>query len=305
MTDYVLGIDGGGSKTLALLADGDGKLVGRGYGGSSNYHLVGPDRASASLDAAVDAAFNDARLARAPVRVLALGLSGVDRPRDRAVFEDWAESRQVAARTLILNDAQIVLAAGTPEGWGVAVICGTGSIAYAEDQAGRVARAGGWGHILGDEGSGYDIGVAALRAVARAADGRAAATTLTQAVLQHWSLQSPTDLFQRVYQEELGGADIARLAVLVERAAQDGDAVAGSILDAAGRELALAAVTVARRLALPGPVPCAAAGGVILHSSRTAAALVAGAADLGLQLEPLTPVVEPAQGALRIALGRR
>ena len=130
-----------------------------------------------------------------------LGLAGVDRPEDRALFEGWAAGRFGGAPVVIANDAELVLAAGTPDGWGIALISGTGSIVFGRSPHGEMARAGGWGHILGDEGSGYAIGVEALRAVMRAFDGRGPATALTDAVLLHWSLKTPPDLVGRVYRD--------------------------------------------------------------------------------------------------------
>ncbi len=299
--DHLLGIDGGGSKTVALLADVDGRVLGRGTAGCANYQAVGAAAACAALDQAIAAAFAAARLAPEPVRVLVVGLAGVDRADDRTVFEGWAAERRPAAQTLLVNDALIVLAAGTPAGWGLALICGTGSIAYGRSEAGQLARAGGWGYLLGDEGSGYAIGLAGLRAVARASDGRGPQTHLTQLILDHWQLALPYDLVRRVYRETRTHAEIAALAVLVDKAAGAGDLVAKAILADAGRELALAAWSVARRLALPNPAPCALAGGLLVHSARLVEALHGQARQLGLALAPVAQVREPAEGAIRLA----
>ncbi len=300
-TPLILGLDGGGSKTLALLADPTGRVLGRGMAGSSNYQNVGAEAAWAALDAAIAAAFADAGLAPGPLAAVCLGLAGVDRPEDRALFEGWAARRFAAAPTVIANDGELVLAAGTPDGWGVGVISGTGSIAVGRHPDGHMGRAGGWGHILGDEGSGYAIGCAALRAVMWAFDGRGPATALSGAVLAHWGLPSPTGLVGRVYREDVGPAEIAGLARLVDAAAGAGDAVARDILRQAGRDLAITVAAVIRRLTLPAPTPCALAGGVVVHGSQARAAFLAAAADLGLDLHPVTPVAEPAHGAVRLA----
>lgn len=301
MIEYLIGIDGGGTKTLALLADAEGQILARGSAGTANYHSVGARQACSALDAALADLFEASGLPPQPVRALVLGLAGVDRPEDRAVFEEWARGRQFAGRFLIANDAELVLAAGTPANWGVALICGTGSISYGRDPIGRTARAGGWGYLLGDEGSGFAVGLAALHAVARAADGRGPATTLTGLVLEHWSLAAPAALFHRVYQEDAGPSVIAALAPLVEQAATGGDSVAEAILTEAARELALAIVTVVHRLGLAGPVPCALAGGMIANSQRLAADVTTATSDLGIQLAPIATVLEPARGALRLA----
>lgn len=300
-SQLILGIDGGGSKTLALVADAALRVLGRGTAGPSNYQGVGIAAAAAALEHAIAAATADAGLAAPTFTAACLGMAGVDRPEDRALMQAWADRWLPGVPLVIVNDAQLVLAAGTPAGWGVGLICGTGSIAYGQNRAGRWARAGGWGHLLGDEGSGYAVGQAALRAVMRAFDGRAPATTLTAAVLGHWGLAAPPDLVRRVYREPVTPADLAALAPLVEAAAAAGDAVADAILADAGHELALAVAAVIHALNLPSPVPCALAGGLLVKGPALRQHFLAAAQTSDLDLAPVTPVTEPAQGALRLA----
>jgi N-acetylglucosamine kinase-like BadF-type ATPase len=137
----------------------------------------------------------------------------------------------------------------------------------------------------------------------RAFDGRGPRTTLTQAILAHWDLSTPTDLVSRVYGEALLPADMAALAPLVEAAAAGGDEVAWGILQEAGRELGLAVQAVVRALDLPQPVPCGLAGSLILRSQVMRAVFLSAAREAGVQLDPVTPVMEPARGALRLARG--
>ncbi len=299
LSDILIGIDGGGSKTTALIADRDGNILGRGMAGTSNYLVIGAEAAYAALDAAVAAAAGGRAVSPA---ALCLGMAGAARPADQAVLRAWADARYPGVPVVITHDARLALAAGTPEGWGVAVLCGTGSMVYGEDAHGQVARADGWGYLLGDDGSGYAIGRAALRAVARAADGRGPQTALTEAILDHWSLAQPQDLIGHVY-KSTQCADIAALAALVQAVALQGDAVAEAILQDAGRELAIAVDAVVRRLALTGAIPCALTGSVILRGQSVRAAFVAATIERGLMLSPLTPVHEPAQGAIRLARG--
>src|SRR5512136_1547813 len=228
--EFLIGIDGGGTKTVALLSDLEGRVIGRGIGGPSNYQVVGIEAAGEAMNQAIRAAFAEAGVEPCAPRAMGLGLSGVDRPADFEVIRAWAAGQMPDTRVVIVNDAMIVLAAGTPEGWGIAMISGTGSIAYGRSREGCLVRAGGWGYILGDEGSGYAIGQAALQAVMRAHDERAPRTMLTQSVLAHWSLESPTHLVSRVYIDQVSPSDVAKLAVLVEAAASAGDAVAHDIL---------------------------------------------------------------------------
>ena len=298
---FLIGIDGGGTKTVALLSDLDGRVLGHGLGGPSNYQVVGLRVAGDSINQTVRAAFADANVEPVPPRAICLGLSGVDRPDDYAAFRAWADEQMPGTPTVIVNDAMLVMAAGTPEGWGVAMISGTGSIVYGRAQDGRMTRAGGWGHILGDEGSGYAVGQAALRAVMQASDGRAPQTMLTQSILLHWSLAEPQNLVSQVYIDQISPNDIAALAVLVEAAASEGDAVARGILREAGHELALAVNAVVQRLEMQGPIPCAQAGSMIVRGRIVRQMFLDAAVSLGLRLDPVTPVSEPARGAVRLA----
>ena len=169
----LLGIDGGGTTTEAWLAEPGCHVLGRGTAGPSNAKAVGPEAARRALDAAIRGAFHAAGLTSSPVDVICLGLAGFDRPDDRKILAGWADEAGWARRIVMVNDGDLVVAAGTPEGWGVGVIAGTGSIAVGRAKDGRTARAGGWGHLIGDEGSAYGIVLEALRLVARRADGRA------------------------------------------------------------------------------------------------------------------------------------
>jgi len=297
-----LGIDGGGSKTLALIADESGSVIGRGSAESSNYHSIGKEKAFESLNNAIRSAFDDAKLSPQNFHAACIGLAGVDRPQDRAVIESWARDNLPSTPIKIVNDAELVLAAGTPDGWGVAMICGTGSIVYGRNQSGETTRAGGWGYLLGDEGSGYRIGLAALQAIVRSHDGRDESTALQSLILNHLSLSSPVDLIKYIYRERVPTTEIAALASCVEEAADGGDAVATKILQEAAHELSLAVNSTVRQLRMTGAVPCAQAGGVITRGKMIAAMFLQSAHAMGLALHPIQPVTEPAQGAIRLAL---
>jgi glucosamine kinase len=258
---YFLGVDGGASKTLAVVVDAQGQERGRGIAGSSNYAAVGLEHALSQLHLAIEQAINQSQC-QLPFGAAWLGMAGVDRPEDTALLLPHLQT--LAGTIRLTNDAELLLSA-LDQAVGVALIAGTGSIALGRDRHGTTTRAGGWGHILGDEGSGYEIGRQALQVAARAADGRGPTTTLLVRILQHWGLRRPDDLFEQVYQKA-EKADIARLTTLVFAAAQAGDHPASKIIQLAAGELALAALTACRALDFPDePVPLALGGGLLIQ----------------------------------------
>ncbi len=296
--DLLLGVDGGGTQTSALLATRAGQVIGRGAASGSNPRAVGLAAATAAIQAATAEALAAAGLPAGTLPAAAcLGIAGAGRPVHKAELQAWAESVHLAQRCLIATDAETVLAAGTPDGWGVALISGTGSCCFARSPDGQTLQVGGWGYLLGDEGSGYDLALRALRLATQTADGRAAAHALLAALLDAWGLAVPSDLVTQVYARGLTRPELAALTRPLFALAEAGDADALRLIDQATADLALLARTAARRLALANP-PLALAGGLL----GAGAALRARLADrLGAGWGPTTWVADPAQGALVLA----
>ena len=222
-----------------------------------------------------------------------LSLGGVE------LFRRWS----LARRLLDVPNERSSHKSPTPRGAGVVIVAGTGSIAYGRDGDGRAARSGGWGYVIGDEGGGFWIGRSALRAVVRQFDGRGPRTVLTEMVLESMGLESPTELVHAVYAGGLHRYAIASMAPVVQRAAAAGDAVAADIVSRAAIELAAAAASVITKLEMRGEVfPTLLAGGVF----RGVPALVAQVASKLAEVAPRSDVrpldVEPATGAVRLAL---
>ncbi len=297
-TELLLGIDGGGSKTHVLLADHAGNVLGSGTAPSSNYQAVGMAAAITAVQQAIAAARVDAGIdPQTEIAVACVGLAGVDRAGDRALWEAHLVREPIARRVVLRNDAQVLLAAGTPDGWGLALICGTGSICYGCAPDGRTARAGGWGYLLGDEGSGYDIALHALRLATQTADGRADARALLHAVLTHWQLAEPRQLIAQVYRPGVGRADIAPLASVVVALAAAGDHHATQIVLHSAHELARLIRAVVGQLHLHAP-PLALGGGVLGASALLQRAVLGHA---GVVLGPPQYVGQPARGAIVLA----
>jgi len=305
---HVLGIDAGGTKTVALLADANGVVLGEGRAGGANLQAHGELEVEKVLHHVIDLALEGHGATPAAV---CLGLAGVDRDGDGAVIRSIMRRLGFRERTLIVNDALIALVAGVPlqqqgrdtVSQGVVLISGTGSIAYGVNSRGQAARAGGWGTLLGDEGSGYWIGRRALKAVVRDADGRGPRTRLTLLVLAHFALSRPEQLVSEIYDDAKGKHAIASLGQTVEQARAEGDVVATEIMRKAADELALAAASVVARLEMRGEqFPILLSGGMIRRAQWLAAEVTTRLAEVAPRSSVIALDSEPAMGAVRLAL---
>lgn len=297
---HVLGIDAGGTKTVALLADGEGRVVADGRSGGANLQTDGELQVEKILHAVIEQATRGHHVTPAAV---CLGMAGVDRERDGMVIRDIMRRLGFRSNALIVNDALIALVAGAGSSPGVVIISGTGSIAFGVSHRGLAARAGGWGPILGDEGSGYWIGRRALEAVARDIDGRGPHTTLTPLVLEHFSLSGPEALVPEIYHHAHGRRAVASLGPIVDGARTEGDPVAREIMTGAAEELALAASSVISRLEMRGEqFPILLSGGMLGSGRWLAAEVARRMAEVAPRGEVVPLTQEPAIGAVRLAL---
>ncbi len=297
---YVLGIDAGGTKTVCQLADENGDVLAEARRGGANLQASGELEVEKVLHEVMEEALGEHDVRPAAI---CLGIAGVDRPDDAQVVRGIMRRIGYKARVLVVNDALVALEAGAPDAPGVVLIAGTGSIAYGRNDQNQAARAGGWGYMLGDEGSGYWIGRAALRAVLREADRRGPATQLTGLLLHYYGVARAQDLIAQVYHGTLRPAAIAALAQCVQGAFSDGDAVAIGILRSAADQLESAALSVARRLEMVGSeFPFVLSGGIF----RAVPWLEEELARRLPMASPHSHTVllneEPAAGAVRLAL---
>ena len=296
---HVLGIDAGGSKTVALVTDANGAVIGEGRAGGANLQTEGELQVEKVLHEVIERAMNGRYT---PPEAVCLGMAGVDRESDGRLIRDIMRRLGFRQNTLIVNDALIALVAGAGANPGVVVISGTGSIAFGVSHRGLAARAGGWGPTLGDEGSGYWIGRRALEAVVRDVDGRGPKTARTERVLEFFSLSRPELLVSEIYHQPHGRRAIASLAPEVDRARLEGDLVAGEIMTDAANELATAAGSVITRLDMRGEqFPILLAGGMLKRSEWLAAEVLRRMAEVAPRSEVLPLTEEPVIGAVRLA----
>ena len=297
---FVLGIDAGGTKTVCQLADESGEVLAEARRGGANLQASGELEVEKVLHEVMEEAIGDHDVRPAAV---CLGIAGVDRPDDARAVREIMRRIGYKARILVVNDALVALEAGAPAQSGVVVIAGTGSIAYGRNDRNEAARAGGWGYMLGDEGSGYWIGRAAVRAVLREADRRGPATLLTGLLLNYYGVSRAQDLIHHVYQGTLRPAAIASLAQCVQGAFSDGDPVALGILRGAADQLESAALSVARRLEIVGSeFPFILSGGIFRAVPWLEEELARRLPLASPRSRTMLLAVEPAVGAVRLAL---
>lgn len=299
---HILGVDGGGTRTTAWLADGRGKIIARAVAGPSNPLKVGfeasqreilraaklamrkaglpqfvtalgacpafggePRKQKAVAQRPVKTAVADRRYSQFVLEAVVVGLAGVDRPPVYRKLFNWLRKAIPARHHLLTSDAAIAMRAAISDAPGIVVISGTGSIAYGQDGRGHVLRSGGWGALFDDAGSGYDLGRKAIIAALHDFDGRGPFTQLAARLRRALHIPDMT----RVVLLPLTPQKIAGLFPLVLESARRRDFVAQKLCEEAGGDLADLAVALLKRLGwLRRAVPVVCAGGVFRASPR-------------------------------------
>ena len=301
--DYVLGIDGGGTKTACVISDIGGRLIAAGIAGSSNYLTVGEEEAKKSVQVAVQRAIGKSRVKIPKFEVAYLGMAGAGRPSGAKVIRGMMESLGLADKVVVDTDAAIALAGATACNPGVVVISGTGSIAFGVNIDGERGRVGGWGYILGDEGSGYDIARRGLAAALRAYDGRGEETILLHRLMAHFEVSSVDELVDHVYLGRVRIGRISSLAPLIVEAAREGDFVSKKILGDAVEELSSAAIALIRKLNMAGErFELALMGGLFKVRDLITRPIQKKIKEFAPECKIITPKFKPAVGAALMAL---
>ena len=298
MTLYC-GIDGGGTRTRAVLVDERGQFVGYGASGASNPKAVGLDGSAASVCEALDRAFRGVeKRQNTQVRAF-IGLAGVRTELDRNAISGAFQKPLAAiglenADVYYGHDLDVAHAAALGGEVGVVLVVGTGSAALGRDEKGRRRQAGGWGWFIDDPGSGYWLGYQAMRAAARSCDGRGPMTVLEERVRTFLRIATLHEMPNIIYNPHFSRERVAELAPIVFEAAEAGDSCADAILKDGFEELALMVATVARELEMERPT-VAAVGGIthrgVSFENRMSEALHAQMPFANIVHAKATPVV--------------
>ncbi|YAF96525.1 MAG: N-acetylglucosamine kinase [Nodularia sp. CChRGM 3473] len=254
---YILGIDGGGSKTVCILMNHQCQIIGRGAAGPSNYQSIGRQAALISIQSAIASAISNAKKLTNPLKITAicLGLAGVGRAADIEIVKGIIQELQniqtspiiwdlSPSKITICNDALIALIGGIGHDVGIVVAAGTGSIVFGRNHQGNTKRVGGWGYLLGDEGSAYKIAVTGMQATLKSYDGREIPSRLIEDFKQHLGLANIEDLIEVIYRQGWDVKKIAALAPIVDSAAVSGDELANQVIDHAVKDLVESTSTV-------------------------------------------------------------
>lgn len=298
----VIGVDGGGTKTEAALArmdsGGHPQILARCTAGPGNLQSPSFCDVTDQVKQAVDDVLGQ-RPERSEVVAVAFCMAGAGNEPLRQRFEQWVRDQQLAQRSMVTHDARALIEAGTPQGHGVALIAGTGSLAYARTPAGREARSGGWGSLVGDEGSAHWLTLEALRAACRAADLRGPQTLLTAALDQWLGGSDPRQWPAKLRTLQPGA--IAAAAPLISDAAAEGDAVALELIERCGDQLSRLIVNLAERCFAGEPIDLALAGGLILHNATLRQTVLDNVNRAGIVIRHCRDVRHPVEGAVRLA----
>lgn len=307
---YIIGMDGGGTKTHAIIADLNGSVRAEHIGGPSNFQIIGVEKAAKTIYDLVKECCDSADCSIGQINAVVLGLTGAGRSADQERMakgvQRYARSKKTKFKhVMVESDARIALEGAFKGKPGIILIAGTGSIAFGKDSRGNVHRVGGWGRIIGDEGSGYFIGRYGLTAVAHHLDGRGEKTILTKMAEKKFGFTDQTAIINAVYKN---GFDVASFAPLVLEGAKKKDGVSRMIVEYAVIQLSEHIRVMAKKIRgssganIRSKVHLSLIGGLIANDTILRQLLIRYLQINIPQIEVIPPMSTPAYGAVVLGL---
>lgn len=297
-----LGVDGGGTKTHIALMNQSGEIIGEGFAGASNPLRIGVENAVGNIVKAINNACDTADLSRGDIVSATLGLAGVRRADIKKIVAESFRKRLPLKKIQVVTDAEIALFGTTLGKAGLVIIAGTGSVCIGIDEKGKLALAGGWGPLAGDEGGGAGIAKRALQAIAKASDGRGRPTELSRVASRYFRAAKTEDLIVVIYSPQTDNAKLAGFAREVSETALNGDEVAIEIMQEAGFELGIAAVAVIKKLKLQNrKIPIGHVGSVFYSGELLTAPLMKTIHQVAPKAFLTDPKLVPAHAAAKMA----
>ncbi|WP_066497095.1 BadF/BadG/BcrA/BcrD ATPase family protein [Abyssisolibacter fermentans] len=266
--NFVIGIEGGGTKSTIAIADLNGKFIDKTITGTTNINSSSLETVSENIHLAVNALLERNNLNKENCSSFCIGSAGIDSKADKQRMMQLIKSLGIEGLIAVTNDAEISLKAGIEKGEGILIIAGTGSIAYGEDTVGNCYRAGGWDYLIGDEGSGYWIATQAINKALKSWDEKGEKSKLLCMLMDEISIQDVEEFINYIYKVPFNKKIIAGLSVVVDRAYQEGDSTSKAILYQASKELVFLTQTILKRMKYKGQEITLIAHGSILVNNK-------------------------------------
>jgi N-acetylglucosamine kinase-like BadF-type ATPase len=301
---YLIGIDGGATKTECVATDIDGNVLHKSTGGPANFLIIGTDKVCNTLFNLIVECKSKLNVEYSDFQSIILGTTGAGRRSDAEklenAFKEFVKSKGLNLNFTVDSDARIALEGAFSGRSGSILIAGTGSIMFGKDINGKIHRVGGYGRFIGDQGSGYNIGRKGLSAIAKFYDGRGDHTTLTKIFSEKFKIDTPEGLIVAIYKNNF---DIASVAPLVIEAAEKGDQVCNTIIQDETDELILHVLAMVKKINLP-EFNLALIGSIITNDNYYSRMFRKKIEMLAVKITIKTPELSPAMGAVLMAKKR-
>ncbi len=298
---YLLGIDSGGTEMRGCLLRNDGVVLARAVVPAANFNKLRGEIAPTVL-ALAELLCHKAQVARAEIALAGFCGTGVGRPADRQLLTDVLQQAQLAQKIVVESDALAALTGAFAGGPGIIVSAGTGAIAHGRTHEGKIVRVGGWGYLIGDEGSGYYLAKQALNAALKAWDGRGESTQLRAVFEKHFGVTSIELAVTQIYDPAFDRGRIAELAPLVFAAADEGDLVAKLLVTQTGSELGKLVLAAVKKFEANVAIPIALLGKLFRRAEVLLPAFWKALEEEQSHLQIVAPRFEPVIGAALLAL---
>ncbi|MFO7887364.1 MAG: BadF/BadG/BcrA/BcrD ATPase family protein [Eubacteriales bacterium] len=297
---YCIGIDGGGSKTLAYLGDMKGNVLNKKNFGPSNYQIIGKESTKLVFSEVIDFFKKENSIGGNDLKFISAGIAGLDREGDRKVLQSIFDSMNLSCDVLLKNDSYTSLAGGLDYQNGLIVASGTGSVAVGKKDS-NYHRMGGWTHVLGDEGSGYNIGLNALKMIMKIYDGRFEKTKLYYELLTHIKIKDPRDTITYAYDKVHNTREIASLAPLVFKHLKEKDSLSLFLVNKAVDDLFnLVCPLIGKLYCSDEAFLFTYSGSIILRCDYIKDNLIKKLQEIYPNMSPVDPIYNSAIGALII-----
>lgn len=300
---YIMGIDGGGSKTYCVICNDRGERIGIGLSGCGNHQTAGIDNAYLNIQSSIQSALSDASLKKEDISFVQFGLAGADRPHDFAILNEALEKLEFNNWDLVC-DTMEGLRIGSPTNVGVVLVCGTGTNSAGRNSAGATTQTGGFGYLYGDWAGGNAMAQETFRAAVRSHEFREAPSLLTQEVPKFFGFNNMEELLDDFLDREVASVP-SDLTKLLHQVADRDDPLAISILVKTGKELGLAAISVIKKLGnFDGPIPIVLTGSILQKgkNKRLLDSLLVTVKMEYADVELIIPKMEPVYGSVMLAM---